>query len=47
MELITKKQIEKRMEQITNKKGTITKKESKELVELRAELTFRILNGCL
>jgi len=47
MELITKEQIEKRMKQITNKKGPITNNELKELVELRAELTFRILNGCL
>ena len=47
MELITKEQIEKRMEQIRNKKGPITNKELKELVELRAELTFKILNGCL
>lgn len=40
--IITKEQIEKRIEEITTKKGVVSNEEIKELVELRSELSFRM-----
>lgn len=42
MENLTTKQIEKRIETITTKKGIVQNEEIQELIALRAELSFRI-----